>query len=176
VIYHPTPLEGVWLLEPERFPDHRGFFARTWCAEDFAAHGLDARVAQSSLSFNHRAGTLRGMHYQAHPHGETKVVRCTAGAVLDVALDLRPGSPSHGQWTSAELTAENRCSLYIPEGVAHGFQTLVDGAEVLYLISVPQHPPSARGVRWNDPRFAIQWPLPVSEISSRDAAYPDFEP
>jgi dTDP-4-dehydrorhamnose 3,5-epimerase len=176
VIFQPTRIEGVWTLEPERRADARGFFARTWCAAEMAERGLDARLSQASISFNARAGTLRGLHYQAAPDGEAKVVRCTAGAIHDVALDLRPGSPTRGHWTAVELSAENRRALYIPEGVAHGFQSLVDGAEVLYLISVPQAPESARGVRWNDPAFGIEWPLPVSEISARDASYPDWTP
>jgi dTDP-4-dehydrorhamnose 3,5-epimerase len=176
VIFQPTRIEGVWTLEPERRADARGFFARTWCAAEMAERGLDARLSQASISFNARAGTLRGLHYQAAPDGEAKVVRCTAGAIHDVALDLRPGSPTRGHWTAVELSAENRRALYIPEGVAHGFQSLVDGAEVLYLISVPQAPESARGVRWNDPGFGIEWPLPVSEISVRDASYPDWTP
>jgi len=176
VIVQATPLAGVYVLEPELHADHRGVFARTWCAQEMAAHGLDTRLAQSSISYNHRAGTLRGMHYQAAPHAEVKVVRCTAGAVFDVALDLRPGSPTRGQWTSVELSAENRRAMYLPEGVAHGMQTLVDGAELLYLISVPHVPESGRGVRWNDPAFGICWPLPVSEIAARDAQYPDFVP
>jgi dTDP-4-dehydrorhamnose 3,5-epimerase len=176
LIFQPTALDGVWTLEPERHADARGFFARTWCEREMAARGLDARVSQANISFNGRAGTLRGMHYQAAPHAEAKVVRCTAGAIYDVALDLRPGSPTRGRWTAVELSAENRRALYIPEGVAHGFQSLVDGAEVLYLISVPQAPESARGVRWNDPAFGIEWPLPVSEISARDASYPDVHP
>jgi dTDP-4-dehydrorhamnose 3,5-epimerase len=167
VIFRETPIPGVFVLEPKRREDERGFFARTWCAEEFAAHGLDTRVAQCSISFNPRAGTLRGMHYQAAPHGETKVVRCTAGAVYDVALDLRPDSPTFRRWTAVELSAENRVAHYLPGGVAHGFQTLHDATEVLYMISVPHVPESARGVRWDDPAFAIRWPSTEERIISR---------
>lgn len=170
----PTKLDGVFLIEPERCEDERGFFARTWCREEFAAHGLNPKLAQCSISFNKTRGTLRGMHYQVTPHGETKLVRCTRGAIRDIILDLRPPSPTFKQWLAAELSAENRLIHYVPEGCAHGFQTLADDSEVFYQISGLYHAPSARGVRWNDPAFSIHWPLPVTIISSKDQAYPDF--
>lgn len=171
--FTPTGIAGVWLVDLERHADDRGWFARTWCAEEFSRQGLDPRLAQCSASFNHRRGTLRGMHYQAAPHPEAKLVRCVRGAMFDVALDLRPDSETFGRWASAELTAENGCALYVPEGCAHGFQTLVDDTEVLYQISRPWHPESALGVRWNDPTVGIQWPLgAVAVISDRDRNLP----
>jgi len=166
---------GVFLIDPERFEDGRGFFARTWCPDEFASHGLNPRLAQCSLAYNRLAGTLRGMHYQAAPHEEAKVVRCTAGAILDVVVDLRAGSPTRLRWSRYELTAENRRALYVPEGFAHGYVTLTDGAEVLYMISEPQAPASARGFRWDDPAFGIGWPVDVRVISDRDRLYPDFD-
>lgn len=173
--FTPTKIAGVWLVEIERHQDERGWFARTWCAEEFAKHGLNARLAQCSASFNHRRGTLRGMHYQAAPHEEAKLVRCLRGAVWDVALDLRPGSATFKQWVGAELTPENGRGLYLPEGCAHGFQTIVDDTELLYHISECWQAVSGRGVRWNDPAFGIEWPLsePI-HMSRRDADYPDF--
>lgn len=173
--FTPTDLAGVWIIDPERHEDDRGWFARTWCAEEFKARGLDRHLAQCSASFNHRRGTLRGMHYQIAPHEEAKLVRCTRGAIFDVALDLRPGSPTFKRWAGVELTAENGRALHVPEGCAHGFQTLVDHTEVCYQIAGNWHPESARCVRWNDPVFGIDWPL-VKEVflSPRDAAVPDF--
>jgi dTDP-4-dehydrorhamnose 3,5-epimerase len=172
-----TPVAGVHIVEPERIEDERGHFARTFAADAFAARGLDARVAQCSTSFNTRRGTLRGMHYQAAPHGEAKLVRCTRGAIYDVAVDLRPGSPSYLRWVGSELSAANGRALYVPEGCAHGFQTLVDDSEVLYQISTPYVPEAARGVRWDDPAFGIEWPAPPPggrTLAARDAGYPDF--
>jgi dTDP-4-dehydrorhamnose 3,5-epimerase len=174
VLFTETRVPGVFIVEPERLEDERGFFARTWCPGEFEAHGLNPQLAQCSISYNRKKGTLRGMHYQAAPHAEAKLVRCTMGAIYDVALDLRPQSPTFKQWVSAELTAENRKMLYIPEGLAHGFQTLTDDAEVFYQISEPYHPESAGGVRWNDPAFGIQWPLPLTAISPRDASHPQW--
>jgi dTDP-4-dehydrorhamnose 3,5-epimerase len=155
--------------------DERGFFARTWCRQEFEAHGLNSRLAQSSISFNKRRGTLRGMHYQSAPDEEAKLVRCTMGAIYDVTIDLRRDSPTFKQWVGLELTAENRRMLYIPEGFAHGLQTLTDDTEVFYQISERYAPESARGVRWNDPAFAIDWPVSVTIISERDNTYADFE-
>ncbi|MHC5009543.1 MAG: dTDP-4-dehydrorhamnose 3,5-epimerase [Planctomycetota bacterium] len=173
--FEATAVEGVFVVELEPIEDDRGFFARTWCREAFAARGLNPDLAQCSISFNRRRGTLRGMHYQAAPHEEAKLVRVTRGALFDVALDLRPTSPSFRRWTGVELSAENRRMLYLPEGVAHGFQTLEDATEVLYQISVPFHAASARGVRWDDPAFRITWPEATDRIlSERDASYPDF--
>ncbi len=151
--FQSTTLPGVFILELELRADERGFFARTWCQAEFEAHGLNPRLAQCSVSFNRKKGTLRGMHFQAAPHEECKVVRCTRGAIYDVVIDLRPDSPTRHQWMAAELTAENRRAFYIPEGFAHGFQTLVDDTEVFYQISEFYHPELARGVRWNDPRL-----------------------
>ena len=174
-----TPVAGALVVEPEPIEDERGFFARTFSVEEFAARGLDTRVDQCSVSFNARAGTLRGMHYQEAPHGETKLVRCTRGGIYDVALDLRPGSPTYLRWAGVELSADDGRALYIPEGCAHGFQSLADGTEVLYQISTPYVPSAARGVRWDDPAFGIDWPpAPAGgrTMSERDAEYPDFEP
>jgi dTDP-4-dehydrorhamnose 3,5-epimerase len=168
-------LSGVFLIEPELRADDRGFFARVWCHEELMAHGLDTRIAQCSVSLNYKRGTIRGMHFQAPPHAETKLVRCTRGAIFDVALDLRPESPTYCKWFAAELTCENRRSLYIPVGFVHGFQTLTDDAEVCYQISPAFVPEAARGVRWNDPAFAIDWPIREGIIlSPRDASYVDY--
>lgn len=172
MIFRETTLAGAYVIDPERHPDDRGYFARTWCREAFAARGLRTAWDQCSTSFNHRRGTLRGMHYQAAPHAEAKLVRCTRGAVYDVLLDLRAGSPTWGRWVAVELTAESGRAVYIPEGVAHGFQTLADASEVFYQISVPFVPTAARGVLWNDPVFGIEWPLPDPIMSDRDAGFP----
>lgn len=179
MIIEPTELEGVVVLGLERHSDERGYFARTFDAEQFAALGLEATVVQCSVSFNRREGTLRGMHWQADPHGEAKLVRCTRGAVFDVAVDLRPDSSTFGRWHGAELTAENGRSLFIPTGCAHGFQTLCDETEVQYQISAPYVPESARGFRWDDPQIAIRWPgAPAGgrTLSERDASHPDLPP
>ncbi len=172
----PTPIPGVWVVEPERIADERGWFARTFDAAAFAAHGLEPAVVQASASFNVRRGTLRGMHLQAAPHGEPKLVRCVRGAIFDVALDLRPGSPAHRRWHAVELSAENGRGLYLPPGVAHGFQTLADDTEVLYLMGHEYVAQAASGVRWDDPAFAIAWPeAPEGRtISDKDRAYPDY--
>lgn len=167
---------GAWLVEVERRVDERGFFARTHCVAEFEAHGMTAAFRQSSVSFNTRRGTLRGMHYQARPHAEAKLVRCTAGAVFDVIVDLRPSSPTYRRWYGTELTASNRRALYIPEGVAHGFISLTEDTEILYMISVDYEPGSARGIRWNDPAIGIMWPLQPTTISARDASYPALDP
>lgn len=174
MIFHTTAVEGVFLIEPERIADERGFFARTWCGREFADHGLNPALAQCSVSFNHRQGTLRGMHFQVAPHAEAKLVRCTMGAIYDVALDLRPASPTFLRYVAAPLSAANRQMLYIPEGCAHGFLTLEDNTEVLYQISADYAPQAARGVRWNDPAFGIVWPDEVRVIAERDRTYPDF--
>ena len=171
-----TELVGVFVVEPERKEDERGFFARVWCEEELAAHGLDARLSQASISFNARAGTLRGMHLQLPPALETKIVRCTAGEIFDVVLDLRPESKTFLRWTGARLTAGNRRALYIPKGCAHGFQTLVADSEVLYLISDPYVPELSAGVRWDDPAFGIDWPEAGERIiSRRDQEFPLFD-
>ena len=170
--FKPLLVEGVWLVEPEPRRDERGLFTRTWCENEFAEKGLTARFVQSSVSFNDVAGTLRGLHYQAEPHAEVKLVRCTAGSIYDVIVDLRETSGSYLKWCATTLSAENRNSLYIPEGCAHGFVTLEDKSEVLYQISEFYHPDAARGVRWSDPAFGIEWPREPARISQRDAEYP----
>lgn len=172
MLFHRTSIEGLWIVEPELCTDERGFFARTWCEQAFSQQGLETRFVQCSISGNRTRGTLRGMHYQCAPDEETKLIRCTAGAIYDVALDLRAGSPTFGKWEACELSAENHRMFYIPRGFAHGFQSLVDDAEVSYQISTHWKPESARGVRWDDPAFRIRWPLPVSIISERDGAWP----
>lgn len=173
--FHETKLPGVFEIHFEPAADERGFFARSWCQKEFEDHGLDGRLVQCSVSLNSRKGTLRGVHYQGEPFAETKVVRCTAGAIYDVVLDLRGQSPTFKQWFAKVLSAENRHSLYIPKGCAHGFLTLTEESEVLYQMSEFYHPDSARGVRWNDPAFQIEWPAPPVVMSDRDRTYPDFE-
>ena len=171
MIFTETKLRGAFVIEPERFEDDRGFFARTWCVREFETHGLDTRLVQCGVSYNKRKGTLRGMHYQVAPHAETKLVRCTRGAIYDVIIDLREDSSTFRQWVTVELTAQNRRMLYIPEGFTHGFQTLADDTEVFYQISEFYHPESARGVRWDDPAFGITWPETAKMISERDKTY-----
>jgi dTDP-4-dehydrorhamnose 3,5-epimerase len=173
--FHETKLAGVFEILIEPRGDDRGFFARTWCQREFEEHGLDTKQAQSSVSLNTRKGTLRGMHYQAAPFPETKVVRCTQGAIYDVVLDLRRESGTFKKWIAVELTAENRSMVYVPKGCAHGFLTLQDNTEVFYQISEFYDAPSARGVRWDDPAFGIVWPEKVEVISERDRTYPDFK-
>ena len=170
-----TAIAGVFIVEPERHADDRGWFARTWCAEELRALGLESRLSQCSASFNHRRGTLRGLHYQAPPHAEVKLVRCTRGALFDVAVDLRPTSSTFLRWVGAELTPENGRALYIPRGFAHGFLTLEDATEVAYQISEPYSPPHARGLRFDDPRLAVRWPAEVAIIAPRDRTYPDLD-
>jgi dTDP-4-dehydrorhamnose 3,5-epimerase len=172
----PTKLDGAYLLELERHEDERGFFARTWCRDELSAHGLNGDLAQCSISGNALAGTLRGLHFQTPPHEEVKLVRCTRGAIFDVIVDLRPGSESRGDWLGVELDAERGTALYIPKGFAHGFQTLVDDSEVFYMISDPYVPEASAGVRWDDPTFGIEWPLPVRTLSDRDRSWLDYRP
>lgn len=174
MIFHQTPIPGVHLIEPVLREDERGFFARVFCAEEFHAQGLETAVVQCSVSQNRLAGTLRGMHYQTAPYEETRLVRCTAGAVYDVALDLRRDSPTFLAWHAIELTARNHLALYIPAGCAHGFLTLEDDSEVVYLMSEFYHPECARGVRWDDPAFQITWPRQPAVISDRDRNYEFF--
>ena len=174
MIFIETQLQGAFIVHPEKIEDDRGFFARTWCQLEFARHGLNARVAQCSFSFNQGRGTLRGMHYQITPYEEAKLVQCTKGAIYDVILDLRPDSPTLTQWVAVELTSENRQMIYVPEGFAHGFQTLKDNTEVFYQISEFYAPEYARGVRWNDPAFGIEWPEDQRILSYRDKNYPTF--
>ena len=174
MIFTETLLKGAYIIDPERLADERGFFARTWCQREFDAHGLNPGLAQCNISFNRKKGTLRGMHYQVAPHAEAKLVRCTAGAIYDVIVDLRADSNTFKHWFAVELSFDNRRMLYIPAGLAHGFLTLTDGAEVFYQMSEFYTPECARGVRWNDPAFGVRWPQEVTMISERDRAYPDF--
>lgn len=176
MIFSATALPGVQIIDPEILRDERGHFARTYCTEEFARAGIAFSTIQCNISFNAKRGTLRGMHYQAAPSGEPKLVRCTRGAVFDVAVDLRPDSPSYCRWVGAELSAENGRALFIPEGCAHGFVTLADASEVFYQMGAAYAPALARGVRWNDPAFAIGWPITPTIIAARDAAYADFTP
>ncbi len=172
----PTPLTGAFVVELEPIEDERGFFARSFCQNEFRARGLDPVVAQCNVSLNRNRGTLRGLHYQAPPHEEAKLVRCIRGAIWDVIVDLREGLPTRWKSFSTELTADNRRALYVPRGFAHGFQTLADDSEVLYQISEFYHPESSRGLRWDDPALGIRWPLPEPVVSARDRAYPLLAP
>ncbi len=174
MIFQETGLEGAFLIRLEKREDERGFFARSWCQRECEAHGLNPRVVQCNISFNAKKGTLRGLHYQSFPHQEAKLVRCTAGAIYDVIVDLRPASPGFKKHTAVTLTAGNHDMLYIPEGFAHGFLTLEDNTEVFYQMSEFYVPESSEGVRWNDPTFGIEWPSPPSLISQRDQSYPDY--
>ncbi len=174
MIFTPTALPGLTLVDLEPRRDDRGYLARTFCAQEFAEHGLKSMVAQANLSFNLKQGTVRGMHYQLPPKAETKLVRCVRGAILDVVIDLRPDSSTYRQHLAVELTAETRRALYIPEGFAHGFQTLTDSAEIEYLMGEFYSPGLDGGLRYDDPAFGIQWPLPVSVISDRDLAWGPF--
>jgi dTDP-4-dehydrorhamnose 3,5-epimerase len=176
MIFTPLALAGAWQIDAEKLQDDRGFFARSFCEAEFARNGLPLHFVQQSISFNNRRGTLRGMHYQAAPCEEGKLVRCTRGAVLDVLLDLRPEGAGYCQWLAVELSQDNARAVYIPPGFAHGFQTLRDDTEILYQMTTPYSPAHARGVRWNDTAFGIGWPLADPILSPRDAAYPDFVP
>lgn len=172
MIFAETKLPGAFVIEPKRLEDGRGFFARTFCQKEFGACGINPRLVQCSISFNRKRGTLRGMHYQAAPHAEARLISCPRGAIYDVILDLRSESPTTGQWFGVELSGENYRMLYVPEGFAHGFQTLDQGTLVFYQMSEFYHPESARGVRWDDPLYGIAWPLEPQCISARDASYP----
>jgi dTDP-4-dehydrorhamnose 3,5-epimerase len=174
VIFSPTQLNGAYILELDRKCDDRGYFARTWCRRELEQAGLNASLVQCSVSYNVHRGTLRGMHWQAPPYAEVKIVRCTRGAIWDAIIDLRPESPTYMRHLEVELTADSGRALYVPEGMAHGFVTLADASEVLYQMSEFHDPASARGIRWNDPAFAIGWPLSNPILHPRDAAYPDF--
>ncbi len=174
MLFTETRLRGAYFVDVKRYEDERGFFGRAWCQQEFEAHGLNSKLAQCDISFNKKRGTLRGMHYQAAPYQEAKLVRCTMGALYDVIIDLRSNSDTFKQWLAVELTAQNRRALYIPEGFAHGFQTLTDGAEVFYQMSEVYHPEAARGLRWNDEAFHIEWPIEALVISQKDRDYPDW--
>jgi dTDP-4-dehydrorhamnose 3,5-epimerase len=168
----PTKFENAWLIEPERHEDARGFFARTWCQREFAEHGLNPNLVQCSSSFNLAAGTLRGMHFQTAPYEEAKLVRCTQGSIFDVIVDVRQDSPTFGVWQGFELSSANRHSIYIPEGFAHGFQTLTPDSEILYQMSEFFHADAAKAFHHADPQVGIKWPVPVSIISDRDRELP----
>lgn len=174
MILHETPLQGAFVLEPERRIDARGFFARTFCVDELGARGLRMESVQENISFNTKRGTLRGMHFQREPHGETKIVRCTRGGIFDVIVDVREGSATRGRWTARELTAENRLALYVPVGFAHGFLTLSDDVEVLYLMGTRYVPDAAAGYRYDDPVFAITWPFAPTVIAEKDLSFPAF--
>jgi len=175
MIFKEAKLPGVCEIRLEHRSDERGFFARSWCEKEFAEHGLNARLVQCNISFNTHKGTLRGMHYQATPFAEAKLVRCTKGKLYDVVIDLRPQSSAYKQWVGIILSESNRCMLYIPEGCAHGFLTLENETEIFYQMSEFYNAGSARGVRWDDPAFNVEWPEPVKIISDRDRTYPDFK-
>jgi dTDP-4-dehydrorhamnose 3,5-epimerase len=174
MIFAETSLSGAYIVKPEPFEDERGFFALTWSQQEFVARGLDGQLVECNVSFSKKRGTLRGMHFQAPPNGQIKIVRCTMGEIHDVIIDLRPDSPTLKQWLAVKLSAQNRNMLYIPKDFAHGFQTLVDNTEVFYQMSAQYSPRSARGVRWNDPAFGIEWPLQVQVINARDDSYEDY--
>ena len=175
MIFSETELQGLYVIEPERLEDERGFFARVWCEQEFKENGINTQFVQSNVSFNKYRGTLRGMHYQTAPYEEAKLVRCTAGSLYDVAIDIRLESKTFMQWISVELTANNRRLVYIPEGFANGFLTMEDNTEVFYLMSQFYAPAYARGFRWDDPVFGIEWPMEVRSISDRDRSLPFFE-
>lgn len=175
MIFTETKLKGAFVLEPERREDNRGFFARTFCRREFESHGLNPLVVQCNIAYNKKKGTLRGMHFQNPPFQEAKLVRCSKGTILDIILDLRPTSPTFKHWVSAELSEENHRSLYVPEGFAHGYQTLTEVTEIIYQVSQFYAPESASGVRHDDPVFGIKWPLEVSAISDLDKKWPDFK-
>lgn len=174
MIFTETALKGAFVIDPKPVRDERGLFARTWCQKEFEAQGLSVRWVQSSISLNSRRGTMRGMHYQASPNEEVKLVRCTAGAIYDVIVDLRPTGPTYGQHVGITLTADNRRAVYIPKQFAHGFLTLEDDSEVSYHMSEFYAPSSARGIRWDDPALNIQWPEPILIVSKKDQMWPTF--
>jgi dTDP-4-dehydrorhamnose 3,5-epimerase len=175
VIFEPTPIEGSFLVTMEPREDDRGWFARAWCEEEFRERGVDVRAVQTNVSYNRRRGTIRGLHWQVEPYGEAKLVRCTAGAVFDVAIDVRPASPTYTRWQGISLAAGDQRLVYVPEGCAHGYQALTDGTELTYNVSHAYVPGAERGVRWNDPAFAIEWPLAEAIVSEKDESWPDFQ-
>ena len=176
MIFNETKLAGAFTVALQRIEDERGYFARSWCHDEFLAAGLNVNLVQSNVSFNHRKGTLRGMHYQTAPHAETKLVRCTRGAIFDVIVDLREDSSTYGEWLGVELTAANAQMLYVPEGFAHGFETLDDATEVAYHVTEFYTPGAERGLRHDDPALGIAWPLPVAVVSPKDVSWPLLEP
>ncbi len=174
MIFQETPLKGAFVIKLKRLEDERGFFARSYCQNEFEEYGLFPKVVQANVSYNKQKGTLRGMHYQTSPYEEAKIVRCTRGAIYDVIIDLRKDSPTYKQWFGIELSADNRETLFVPESFAHGFQTLLDHTEITYMVSQFYTPGSERGIRWNDPAIGIQWPLEVRVISPKDANWDDY--
>jgi dTDP-4-dehydrorhamnose 3,5-epimerase len=174
MIFHQTELPGAFLVDLEPRADERGFFARTWCQRELAEHGLNTNVVQANMSYNARRGTLRGLHYQVAPYAETKLVRCTRGAIYDVIVDLRPDSATYKRWIGVELTADNRRAMYVPEGFAHGFVTLEDNTDVMYQVTAFFTPGAESGLRYDDPAFGIAWPIPVAVISEKDRIWPSF--
>lgn len=174
--FHPTPLQGAFVIELERRADARGFFARSFCASEFGERGLETRFVQANNSLSTKRGTLRGMHYQLTPAAEVKLVRCLRGELYDAILDLRPDSPSFGRSFGAELNDDNRLMMYVPRGCAHGLLTLKDDTEALYMVSAPYAPEAERGLRHDDPRFSLAWPISPLEISEKDRRWPDFDP
>src|SRR5687768_1775176 len=171
-----TRLKGAFVVRIKRIEDQRGFFGRAWCRDEFEKNGLNPNALQLNVGFSHKKGTLRGLHYQVAPHEEAKFIRCTRGAVHDVIVDLRDGSPTRGQWFGAELTADEHTMIYVPEGFAHGYLTLTDNAELYYLTTATYAAAAARGVRYDDPAFGIEWPVPVTVVSDADKKWPDFRP
>lgn len=174
MIFQETKLQGASIIDIKELVDERGFFARGWCKHEFEEYGLVSQVAQANISYNKKKGTLRGLHYQIEPYAETKLIRCTRGAIYDVIIDLRPKSSTYREWIGVELTADNHRMLYVPEVFAHGFQTLEDNTEVFYQVSAFYTPEAERGLRYDDPKFGINWPLEVSMISSKDANWPNY--
>ena len=174
MIFTETKIKGAFVIEPKPFRDERGFFARGWCQQEFEAHGLNANVVQANLSSNKLRGTMRGMHYQLPPHAETKLVRCTRGALFDVLVDLRPDSPTYLDWFGVELTEDNYKMLYVPENCAHGFITLADNTEATYQVTAAYAPGAERGLRYNDSAFGIEWPIEIAVISEKDQSWADY--
>lgn len=170
--FRETPIFGVWVIDPEAHEDERGRFFRAWCSREFAEHGIDFAPVQANMGYSARKGTLRGMHFQLEPAPEAKLIRCTRGSMFDVALDMRPGSPTRGQWFGTELSATNGRMLYLPAGCAHGYQTLEDGTEMHYMTSQVYTPQACRGARFDDPAYGIQWPLPATAMSEQDRNWP----
>lgn len=175
MIFEPAEIEGAFVVSMEPHGDERGWFARAWCEEEFRAVGVDIRAVQTNVSFNVHRGTIRGLHWQVEPYGETKLVRCTAGRVFDVAVDLRRGSSTYGRWQGVHLQAGDQKLVFVPEGCAHGYQALTDGAEISYQVSHAYVPGAERGIRWDDPAFGIEWPVTEAIVSGKDASWPDFE-
>ena len=173
--FEPTPLDGAYLIHLDRRGDERGYFARAFCAHEFAEHGLEMRYVQANICVNAQAGIVRGMHFQRPPHAEVKLVRCFGGAIYDAIVDLRPASPTYRQWFGAELSLENGAMMYVPQGFGHGYQALTDGAVVHYMVSADYTPDAEGGVRHDDPSIAVRWPLPISDMSAKDRAWPLLE-